>query len=72
MREFQADKIVYNPDKDIIASNGTAEDVLSKTPLVSVDQDEGIFEGNSNVNILIDGRKARLELASISGSQMKK
>lgn len=71
--EFQADKIVYNPDKDIIASNGTAEDVLSKTPLVSVDQDgEVSLRGNSNVNILIDGRKARLELASISGSQIEK
>ena len=71
--EFKADKIIYNPDKDIIASNGSAEDVLSKTPLVSVDQDgEVSLRGNSNVNILIDGRKARLDLASIAGIQIEK
>ena len=29
MYEFEADKLVYNPDNDIVASAGTAEDVLN-------------------------------------------
>ena len=53
--EFTADKIIYTPEKDIIASSGSAEDVLTQAPLVSVDQDgEVSLRGNSNVNILVE------------------
>ena len=70
--EFTADKIVYTPAKDIIASSGSAEDVLTQAPLVSVDQDgEVSLRGNSNVNILVDGRAKRIDLGSISASQIK-
>ena len=70
--EFRADKMVYNPSKDIIASSGSAEDVLAQAPLVSVDQDgEVSLRGNSNVNILVDGRDKRIDLGSISASQIK-
>ena len=70
--EFTADKIIYTPEKDIIASSGSAEDVLTQAPLVSVDQDgEVSLRGNSNVNILIDGRPKRIDLGSISASQIK-
>ena len=70
--EFTADKIVYTPEKDIIASSGSAEDVLTQAPLVSVDQDgEVSLRGNSNVNILVDGRPKRIDLGSISASQIK-
>tara|TARA_B100001142_G_scaffold26074_1_gene23649 strand:+ start:2834 stop:5428 length:2595 start_codon:yes stop_codon:yes gene_type:complete len=70
--EFTADKIVYTPEKDIIASSGSAEDVLTQAPLVSVDQDgEVSLRGNSNVNILVDGRAKRIDLGSISASQIK-
>ena len=70
--EFTADKIVYTPEKDIIASSGSAEDVLTQAPLVSVDQDgEVSLRGNSNVNILVDGRAKRIDLGSIAASQIK-
>ena len=73
MYEFEADKLVYNPDNDIIASSGTAEDVLNRAPMVTVDQDGEIqLRGNGNVNILVDGRKNRVDLANISGSQIEK
>ena len=71
--EFKADKLVYNPDKDIIASSGSAEDVLTQAPMVSVDQDgEVSLRGNSNVNILVDGRAKRIDLGSIAASQIEK
>ena len=71
--EFEVDKIVYNPENDIIASSGSAEDVLSNAPMVSVDQDGEVqLRGKSNVNILVDGRKNRIDLANISGSQIER
>ncbi|MFL2988835.1 TonB-dependent receptor [bacterium] len=73
MYEFEADKLVYNPDNDIVASAGTAEDVLNRAPMVTVDQDGEIqLRGNGNVNVLVDGRKNRVDLANISGSQIEK
>ncbi len=71
--EFETDKIVYNPENDIIASAGSAEDVLGNAPMVTVDQDGEVqLRGKSNVNILVDGRKNRIDLANIAGSQIEK
>lgn len=71
--EFETDKMVYNPDNDISASNGSAEDVLQNAPMVDVDQEgEVSLRGNTNVKILVDGRMNRLDLANISGSQIEK
>ena len=58
--EFETDKMVYNSSEDIISDSGTAEDVLNKVPMVTVDQD-GVVElrGNSNVKILVNGRPNR-------------
>ena len=71
--EFETDKIVYNPENDIIATAGSAEDVLSNAPMVSVDQDGEVqLRGKSNVNILVDGRKNRIDLGNIAGSQIEK
>ena len=51
--EFETDKMIYNPDNDITASNGSAEDVLQNAPMVDVDQDgEVSLRGNTNVKIL--------------------
>ena len=59
--EFKTDKLVYNASDDIIADSGTAEDVLNKVPMVTVDQDgEVALRGNSNVKILINGRPNRI------------
>ena len=58
--EFEADKMVYNSSDDIVAGSGTAEDVLNKVPMVTVDSDGEIsLRGNPNVKILINGRPNR-------------
>ena len=58
--EFETDKLVYNSSEDIISDSGTAEDVLNKVPMVTVDQDGAIeLRGNPNVKILVNGRPNR-------------
>ena len=58
--EFETDKMVYTPSKDILADSGTAEDVLNNVPMVLVDQDGSVtLRGNSNVKILVNGRQNR-------------
>ena len=58
--EFETDKMVYNSSEDIISDSGTAEDVLNKVPMVTVDQDgEVALRGNANVKILVNGRPNR-------------
>jgi len=58
--EFEADKMIYNSSDDIVSGSGTAEDVLNKVPMVTVDQDGQIsLRGNPNVKILINGRPNR-------------
>ena len=58
--EFETDKLVYNSSEDIISDSGTAEDVLNKVPMVTVDLDgEVSLRGNPNVKILVNGRPNR-------------
>ena len=58
--EFETDKMIYNTSDDIISDSGTAEDVLNKVPMVTVDQDGEIsLRGNPNVKILVNGRPNR-------------
>ena len=58
--EFETDKMVYNSSEDIISDSGTAEDVLNKVPMVTVDQDGAVeLRGNANVKILVNGRPNR-------------
>ena len=71
--EFETDKLVYNASDDIITGSGTAEDVLKKTPMVTVDQEGEIsLRGNSNVKILVNGRPIRSEVSNISASTIEK
>ena len=59
--EFKTDKLVYNSSDDIVAGSGTAEDVLRKVPMVTVDQDGQIqLRGNSGVRVLVNGRPNRM------------
>ena len=60
--EFETDKMIYNSSDDIVAGSGTAEDVLNKVPMVTVDSEgEVSLRGNPNVKILINGRPNRQE-----------
>lgn len=61
MMEVGIDKKVFNVDKNITSTGGSASDVLQNVPSVTVDVDGGVsLRGKSNVTILIDGRPATL------------
>lgn len=63
------DKKVYTVDKLMANSGGTAVDVMQNIPSVSIDADGGVaVRGNTNINVLVDGRPAAL--AGFSGSDV--
>lgn len=63
------DKKVYTVDQNMAQSGGTAVDVMQNVPSVAVDADGGVsVRGNSNINVLVDGRPAAL--AGFSGSDV--
>lgn len=65
--ELSLDKRVFNVGKDLANSGGTAADILSYVPSVSVDPEGNIkLRGSDNVRILIDGKPSGL--VSFNGS----
>ena len=55
------DKKIYNIGKDLTTSGATVSDALNNVPSVTVDVDGAInLRGNSNVQILINGRPSAL------------
>lgn len=62
------DKKVFNAEKLAIANGGSANDVLTQVPTVSVDIDGNIsLRGSGNVTILIDGRPSGMSGAGRAG-----
>ncbi len=51
------DRKVYNVDQDVMSKAGTASQVLQNVPLVQVDIEGNVSLRNSNVTILINGKK---------------
>ena len=50
---------IYDPQHDLLATSGTAADVLNGIPAVDVDADGVVsLRGDSNVTLLIDGKPA--------------
>lgn len=61
MMEYQLDKRVVNVEKNIVASGGTATDILENVPSVAIDNDGNVtLRGSSNVKVLINGRPYEL------------
>jgi len=55
------DKKIFNVGKDLANAGGSASDILTNIPSVSVDQEGGVkLRGSDNVRILIDGKPSGL------------
>ncbi|MFC2093666.1 TonB-dependent receptor domain-containing protein [Bacteroidota bacterium] len=60
--EFHPDKRVFNVGQELTTKTGTATDILSEIPSVTVDSDGNVsLRGSENVKILIDGRPFGLD-----------
>jgi hypothetical protein len=60
--EYQIDKKVVNPSKDILAAGGTAADVLKNVPSIQTDLDGNVsIRGNSGFKLLIDGKPSVIQ-----------
>jgi len=66
-------KTTYPVAETARAEGGSADDVLEKLPSVSIDVDGNIaLRGNSNVTILIDGRKSKMNVDMINANMIEK
>ncbi|MFM2156638.1 MAG: hypothetical protein RL516_1387, partial [Bacteroidota bacterium] len=55
------DKKIYNVERDLVSTGGTASDVLRNVPSVNVDIDGKVsLRGSENLTILIDGKPSSL------------
>ncbi|KIO75071.1 hypothetical protein TH53_22750 [Pedobacter lusitanus] len=58
--ERKTDRVVFNVEKSILASGGTAWDALSKAPGVKTTNDGGVTANNKGVTVYMDGKPVRL------------
>jgi outer membrane receptor protein involved in Fe transport len=65
--EDKDDRLVYNADKDLTNTGGTALDVLKKVPLLTVDPDGTVqLKGSSSIKVLINNKPSSIMARSIS------
>ncbi|MCC5919140.1 MAG: TonB-dependent receptor family protein [Cyclobacteriaceae bacterium] len=59
--EIQPDKMIFNVENSVLATGGTAMEVLERVPGVSIDQDDNIsLKGKQGVLVMIDGKRTFL------------
>jgi outer membrane receptor protein involved in Fe transport len=63
--EVKLDKKIYNVEKSLTTTGGTAEDVLKNVPSVSVDMDGNVSMRNASPQIFVDGRPTTLTIDQI-------
>ncbi|HVV03556.1 MAG TPA: outer membrane beta-barrel family protein, partial [Puia sp.] len=63
--QMGVDRKIYNVEKDISATGGTAVDVMKNVPSVQVDIDGNVTLRNSSPTIFVDGRPTTLTLDQI-------
>jgi outer membrane receptor protein involved in Fe transport len=62
------DKKIFNVEKQITATGGTALDALQNVPSITVDMDGNVsLRGSANVTVLIDGRPSSITGGDRSG-----
>ncbi|MBI1342533.1 MAG: TonB-dependent receptor [Terrimonas sp.] len=70
--EMGIDRKVFNVEKSLTSSGGTAVDVMKNIPSVSVDIDGNVELRNSSPQIFIDGRPTILTLDQIPADNIEK
>ncbi|HAS46691.1 MAG TPA: hypothetical protein DCS93_39775 [Microscillaceae bacterium] len=78
--EIKADRKVFNVEKNITSTGGTALEALQNVPSIDVDQDGNVsLRGSANVTVFIDGKPSGLTgggrqaaLEQIPASSIKK
>ncbi len=68
--QLNLDKKIYNVEKDISATGGTAVDVMKNVPSVNVDIDGNVTMRNASPQIFVDGRPTTLSLDQIPADQI--
>lgn len=59
------DRKVFNVDKDLVSTGGTAVDVMKNIPSISVDIDGNVTLRNNAPQIFVDGRPTTMQLDQI-------
>ena len=65
------DKKIFNVDKNITTTGGTAEDVLKSVPSVTVDADGSAKLRNNSTTIYVDGRPTLMSINQIPADQIE-
>lgn len=68
--QMYLDKKVYNVEKDISATGGTAADVMKNVPGITVDMDGNITMRNASPQVFIDGRPTTLSPDQVPADQI--
>jgi outer membrane receptor protein involved in Fe transport len=63
--ELKLDKKVFNVEKNITSTGGTAEDVLKNVPSLNVDMDGNVLLRNASPQIFVDGKPSTLTIDQI-------
>ncbi|MFH1004427.1 MAG: outer membrane beta-barrel protein [Bacteroidota bacterium] len=69
--EIKLDKKIFNVEKNMTATGGTAEDVLKNVPSVNVDIDGNVTMRNAAPQIFVDGRPTTLTIDQIPADAIK-
>ena len=69
--QISLEKRVYNVEKNITATGGTAEDVLKSVPSVSVDVDGNAKLRDRATTIYVDGKPSLMSLTQIPSDQIE-
>jgi outer membrane cobalamin receptor len=69
--QLNLDKKVFNVDKNITATGGTAEDVLKNIPSVTINSDGNAQLRNQGTTIFVDGRPTNLTINQIPSDQIE-